>query len=200
MSIFQPQSQPTASSTASSALSDSSSSSSGSSSSGSSDSSSSDSDTNSETGLELGSDDVKSEYRKLKSKLLELIKVNEMLQDELKLNKQRLLTINMDKYFLMERLLAYEKPPARKYTKKSSSKPEETPKSKHESYQTDEEIEIEDLDDDSANERLEIVEPVPEHSAKKRKIFLSKSRQSLLFPPPPNTLSSPSSSDMNDDG
>ena len=31
---------------------------------------------------------------------------------------QRLLTLNMDNYFLMERLLSHEKPPARKYNKR----------------------------------------------------------------------------------
>ena len=47
-----------------------------------------------------------------------MITVNEMLADEVKWGKQRLLTLNMDNYFLMERLLSHEKPPARKYNKR----------------------------------------------------------------------------------
>ena len=97
----------------------SSSSSSGSSSSGSSgseDSSGSDSDESG--GSSSPATDLASEYRKLKTELFELISVNEMLADEVKWGKQRLLTLNMDNYFLMERLLSHEKPPARKYNKR----------------------------------------------------------------------------------
>ena len=66
-----------------------------------------------------------SDYRKLKAELFELITINEMLNDEVKWGKQRLLTLNMDNYFLMERLLSHEKPPARKYNKRKKKGEEE---------------------------------------------------------------------------
>ena len=54
---------------------------------------------------------AKSDYRQLKFKLLQSIKENEILVDELRKHQRKLLRLNRDKYFLFERLLAYEKPP-----------------------------------------------------------------------------------------
>ena len=62
-----------------------------------------------ETKLHL--DHAKSEYRTLKFKLLQSIKENEILMDELRKHQKKLLRLNRDKYFLFERLLTYEKPP-----------------------------------------------------------------------------------------
>ena len=54
---------------------------------------------------------AKSEYRRLKFNLLQSIKENEILVDELRKHQKKLVRLNRDKYFLFERLLAYEKPP-----------------------------------------------------------------------------------------
>merc|ERR1711953_1506344 len=51
------------------------------------------------------------EYRRLKFNLLQSIKENEILVDELRKHQKKLVRLNRDKYFLFERLLAYEKPP-----------------------------------------------------------------------------------------
>ncbi len=102
------------SSSGSSSTSGSSSSSSSSSSSGSSSSSSEDEEER------LVSDETKAriyhakkEYRDLKFKLLQSIKENEILTDELRRHQRKLLRLNRDKYFLFERLLSYEKPSAK---------------------------------------------------------------------------------------
>ncbi|XP_040563565.1 uncharacterized protein [Lepeophtheirus salmonis] len=52
----------------------------------------------------------KEAYRSLKRKFRELITANEILQEELKRRQKKLLRVNQDKYFLMERLLHHEKP------------------------------------------------------------------------------------------
>lgn len=63
---------------------------------------------------------AKKDYRALKGKLFQAIKENEILTDELRRHQRKLLRLNRDKYFLFERLLAYEKPPP-----KQSSGPRE---------------------------------------------------------------------------
>ena len=53
----------------------------------------------------------KSKYRVLKKNLKAAVTKNEYLKSELKLNQKRLQFVEEDKYFLLERLLVYEKPP-----------------------------------------------------------------------------------------
>ena len=65
---------------------------------------------------------AKQQYRKQKPTFLKLVNENEKLQEELKRKQKQLLKINLDKYFLFERLLSYEKPPPRKYTKQNKNK------------------------------------------------------------------------------
>ena len=65
---------------------------------------------------------AKQQYRKQKPTFLKLVNQNEKLQEELKRKQKQLLKINLDKYFLFERLLSYEKPPPRKYTKQNKNK------------------------------------------------------------------------------
>merc|ERR1712018_220351 len=60
---------------------------------------------------------AKRDYRQLKCKLFQSIKENEILTDELRRHQRKLLRLNRDKYFLFERLLAYEKPPAKQAAK-----------------------------------------------------------------------------------
>lgn len=62
---------------------------------------------------------AKNRYRKLKVHLLEAIRSNELLKEELKRYQRLLLRLNQDKFFLFERLLSYEKPPP-KTTRKAS--------------------------------------------------------------------------------
>ena len=62
---------------------------------------------------------AKNRYRKLKVHLLEAIRSNELLKEELKRYQRLLLRLNQDKFFLFERLLSYEKPPP-KTTRKTS--------------------------------------------------------------------------------
>merc|ERR1712020_146378 len=64
---------------------------------------------------------AKSEYRRLKFKLLQSIKENEILVDELRKHQRKLLRLNRDKYFLFERLLAYEKPPPKQNAPKEET-------------------------------------------------------------------------------
>merc|ERR1712150_160976 len=66
---------------------------------------------------------AKQQYRQQKPEFLKLVSDNEKLQEELKRKQRKLLKINLDKYFLFERLLSYEKPPPRKYTKHKNTKP-----------------------------------------------------------------------------
>ena len=61
---------------------------------------------------------AKSDYRRLKFNLLQSIKENEILVDELRKHQKKLVRLNRDKYFLFERLLAYEKPPPKQNTAK----------------------------------------------------------------------------------
>ena len=65
---------------------------------------------------------AKDQYRQQKPEFLSLVSDNEKLQEELKRKQKQLLKINLDKYFLFERLLSYEKPPPRKYTKQNKNK------------------------------------------------------------------------------
>eukprot|EP00090_Calanus_glacialis_P026263 TRINITY_DN41272_c0_g1_i1.p1 TRINITY_DN41272_c0_g1~~TRINITY_DN41272_c0_g1_i1.p1 ORF type:complete len:211 (-),score=74.02 TRINITY_DN41272_c0_g1_i1:222-815(-) len=53
----------------------------------------------------------KSKYRDLKKTLKSAVSKNEYLKSELKLNQKKLQFVEEDKYFLLERLLVYEKPP-----------------------------------------------------------------------------------------
>merc|ERR1711936_1250378 len=64
---------------------------------------------------------AKSEYRRLKFNLLQSIKENEILTDELRRQQRKLLRLNRDKYFLFERLLAYEKPPPKQAAPKEET-------------------------------------------------------------------------------
>lgn len=64
---------------------------------------------------------AKHQYRELKMKLLQSIKENEVLTDELRRHQRKLLRLNRDKYFLFERLLAYEKPPPKQATLKEET-------------------------------------------------------------------------------
>ena len=64
---------------------------------------------------------AKHQYRELKMKLLQSIKENEVLTDELRRHQKKLLRLNRDKYFLFERLLAYEKPPPKQATLKEET-------------------------------------------------------------------------------
>jgi hypothetical protein len=66
---------------------------------------------------------AKQQYRQQKPTFLKLVNENEKLQEELKRKQKQLLKTNLDKYFLFERLLSYEKPPPRKYTKQNKNKP-----------------------------------------------------------------------------
>ena len=66
---------------------------------------------------------AKQQHRQQKPQFLRLLRDNEKLQEELKRKQKKLLKINLDKYFLFERLLSYEKPPPRKYTKHKNTKP-----------------------------------------------------------------------------
>jgi hypothetical protein len=65
---------------------------------------------------------AKEQYKQQKPEFHKLVSDNEKLQEELKRKQKQLLKINLDKYFLFERLLSYEKPPPRKYTKQPKSK------------------------------------------------------------------------------
>lgn len=65
---------------------------------------------------------AKEQYRQQKPEFLKLVSDNEKLQEELKRKQKQLLKMNLDKYFLFERLLSYEKPPPRKYTKQNKTK------------------------------------------------------------------------------
>eukprot|EP00092_Neocalanus_flemingeri_P024756 GFUD01026845.1.p1 GENE.GFUD01026845.1~~GFUD01026845.1.p1 ORF type:complete len:192 (-),score=59.03 GFUD01026845.1:247-822(-) len=70
--------------------------------------------TEEETQLELESAEnkfFKSKYRELKRTLKSAVSKNEYLKSELKLNQKKLQFVEEDKYFLLERLLVYEKPP-----------------------------------------------------------------------------------------
>ncbi len=110
-----PQTRPLSSSSSSSESS-SSSSSSGSSSSSSSSSDEEESKLDSET---IGQLQVaKRQYRHLKTNLHQVIRENEILREELKKHQRKLLRLNRDKYFLFERLLAYEKPSSKPTTQK----------------------------------------------------------------------------------
>ena len=53
----------------------------------------------------------KRSYRQLKRTLRAGVSKNEFLKSELKMNQKKLQILEEDKYFLMERLLGYEKPP-----------------------------------------------------------------------------------------
>ena len=53
----------------------------------------------------------KQKYRALKMTLRDVVSDNEYLKSELKYNQKKLLTLEEDKYFLIERLLTHEKPP-----------------------------------------------------------------------------------------
>ena len=53
----------------------------------------------------------KQKYRALKKTLYDVVSDNEYLKSELKYNQKKLLTLEEDKYFLIERLLTHEKPP-----------------------------------------------------------------------------------------
>ena len=53
----------------------------------------------------------KQKYRALKKTLRDVVSDNEYLKSELKYNQKKLLTLEEDKYFLIERLLTHEKPP-----------------------------------------------------------------------------------------
>ena len=64
---------------------------------------------------------AKREYRDLKCKLFQSIKENEILTDELRRQQRKLLRLNRDKYFLFERLLTYEKPPAKQAAPKEET-------------------------------------------------------------------------------
>jgi len=52
----------------------------------------------------------KPKYRGLKRKLYDLVYKNEYLQAELRRNHRKLNVVQQDKYFLLERMLQYEKP------------------------------------------------------------------------------------------
>merc|ERR1712029_679735 len=170
-----------------------------------------------------------SEHRKLKAELFELITVNEMLNDEVKWGKQRLLTLNMDNYFLMERLLSHEKPPARKYNKRKKKGEEcdsrQTDHGQHheddddddddvgkkleESVEEDDDddddedyeevVEIEDLDPEETGSGPDIQNPPPSKS-KHHPSAVSRKRKFPKHLLATNNGSSPSSSDVNDDG
>ena len=53
----------------------------------------------------------KAKYRQLKISLKRSVEKNEYLKSELKINQKKLQILEEDKYFLIERLLTYEKPP-----------------------------------------------------------------------------------------
>ena len=53
----------------------------------------------------------KQKYRALKRSLHDVVSDNEYLKSELKFNQKKLLTLEEDKYFLIERLLTHERPP-----------------------------------------------------------------------------------------
>ena len=53
----------------------------------------------------------KQKYRNLKRTLKSAVTKNEYLKSELKINQKKLQILEEDKYFLIERLLTYEKPP-----------------------------------------------------------------------------------------
>jgi len=53
----------------------------------------------------------KTKYRELKKTLKSAVSKNEYLKSELKLNQKKLQYVEEDNYFLLERLLVYEKPP-----------------------------------------------------------------------------------------
>ena len=53
----------------------------------------------------------KTKYRELKKTLRSGVTKNEYLKSELKLNQKKLQFVDEDKFFLLERLLVYEKPP-----------------------------------------------------------------------------------------
>ena len=65
--------------------------------------------------------EAKHQYRDLKMKLLQSIKENEILTDELRRYQRKLLRLNRDKYFLFERLLPYEKPPPKQTAPKEET-------------------------------------------------------------------------------
>ena len=56
-------------------------------------------------------DAYKKKYRDLKVKLKSAVTKNEFLKSELRVNQKKLQIVEEDKYFLLERLLSYEKPP-----------------------------------------------------------------------------------------
>ena len=70
-------------------------------------------------GMEAGNSDgqttenefYKAKYRQLKISLKRSVEKNEYLKSELKINQKKLQILEEDKYFLIERLLTYEKPP-----------------------------------------------------------------------------------------
>ena len=70
--------------------------------------------------------EAKQQYREQKPEFLQLVRDNEKLQEELKRKQKKLLKINLDKYFLFDRLLSYEKPPPRKYVKQKNKQPAQT--------------------------------------------------------------------------
>lgn len=53
----------------------------------------------------------KHKYRDLKKTLKTVVTKNEYLKSELKINQKKLQLVEEDKFFLLERLLVYEKPP-----------------------------------------------------------------------------------------
>ena len=57
-----------------------------------------------------GEDIYKAKYRALKRTLKTAVSNNEYLKNELKFNQKKLQILEEDKYFLLERLLTYEKP------------------------------------------------------------------------------------------
>ena len=65
--------------------------------------------------------EAKKQYRDLKMKLLQSIKENEILTDELRRHQRKLLRLNRDKYFLFERLLSHEKPPPKQTAPKEET-------------------------------------------------------------------------------
>ena len=62
-------------------------------------------------GEEQENEFYKVKYRKLKRSLKRSVEKNEYLKSELKINQKKLQILEEDKYFLIERLLNYEKPP-----------------------------------------------------------------------------------------
>ena len=100
--------------------------------------------------------EAKKQYREQKPEFLQLVRDNEKLQEELKRKQKKLLKINLDKYFLFDRLLSYEKPPPRKYVKQKNKQSAQTDANNDSINQEDINANNETLDDDIKDHKSEI--------------------------------------------